>query len=316
MLDAALPAAGAIWRFWQLRGHFAEARSIFEGLLAQPGAAAGARAKALIGAGGIAYWQGDFEAMARHYREARELYESAGDPDGMAEALYNESYVPLLLQGDLDRARALLERALELYRQSGNELGAAEAELMLGFSHYFEGEPQAAIPFQERAIEAYRAAGAQWQLSENLMGLSGLYAQTGDWTRSVTLLRESLALASEMGVEVGLAMAFDWVGASAVWVGELELGSRLLGKADEMKARLGGAAPSQLVQTEAQRAQAREQLGEERYEQLRSEGGRLGTTDAFALAMEFEPPPDADPMPRFRAWGMAAQGEGAGAASD
>lgn len=308
LLDDALRAAGAIWRFWQLRGLFEEAGETFDRLLAQTGGAAGARAKALLGAGGIAYWRGDFDAMARDYAEARELYESIGDLAGTADALYNESYVPLLLRGDIDTTRSRLEHALALYRRADNPLGAAEAESFLGFTHYFQGEPEAAIPYQERAVEALRTARASWQLSENLLGLGGLYAQTGDWPRAVVLVRESLAIANEMGIDIGIAMTLEWVGASASWIGDVERSARLFGKADEMKERLGASAPRLMVQTGDQRATAREALGNERYQELLAQGAGLSSLEAIQLAVQFEPPPDAPPLPRAKLLGAEASG--------
>jgi predicted ATPase/class 3 adenylate cyclase len=307
MLDEALSAAGAIWRFWQLRGHFAEARSLFERLLAQPGGGTASRARALTGAGGIAYWQSDFATMARHYREAREVLESVGSASDLAEALYNESYVPLLVGGDFDGARELIGRAIELYRESGNAVGAAEAQSLLGFAHYFEGDTERAIPFQEEAIATFRAAGARWHLSDNLMGLGGMYAQVGDWQRAVEAIRESLATADELGIEIGLAMVFEFVGAAAAWLGDAELASRLMGKADEMRERLGGSAPSVFAQRDRYLAKVREELGDRLFEQLLAEGRRLSKEDAVALALRFAPPSDAPPLPRPTPWGKAAQ---------
>ena len=304
MLDAARTAAGGIWRFWQLRGHFIEARSLFERLLAQPGGDPASRAKALTGAGGIAYWHGDFERMAAHYREARELLEPLGDTASLAEAVYNESYVSFLRDADFDSARTRLNRAIKLYREAGNAVGAAEAESTLGFMHYFEGNTEGAIPYQEKAIATFRAAGARWLESDNLMGLSSMYAQVGDWQRAAEAIRESVALAAQLGIEVALSMAFGFAGAMAAWVGDAELGTRLMGKADEMKERLEGGAPAVLVQTDAQRETARERLGNERFEQVLSEGRRLSTPAAVAMVEHFEPPVDAPPLPRPRLWGV------------
>ena len=59
---------------------------------------------------------------------------------------------------------------------------------------------------------------------------------------------------------------------------------------------------------------ARDALGEDRYEQLRSEGARLSTADAIRLVEQFEPPPNAPPAPSPRPLGMAARGGEAGEA--
>lgn len=298
MLDDARRAAAAIWRFWQLRGHVAEARATFDRLLLDEGGTPIARAKALIGAGGIAYWQGDFEAMARFYEEAREIYETAGDIGGLAEALYNASFTPLLLRGDVEGSRATLARALELYRQAGNVLGAAEAESMLGWSHFFAGNPEAAIPYQADAIEVMRASGSTWHVADNLIGLAALHAQTGDWERAIDAIHESLELASDAGLELVVEMAFEIVAAIAAWVGDAERAARLIGKADEIKKRLRAGAPTQFMQLDPLHARAREQLGAQRFGVLRDEGMRLRHEEARELAESFRPPPDTPPLPK------------------
>ncbi len=109
-----------------------------------------------------------------------------------------------------------------------------------------------------------------------------------------------------MDIDVALAMLFEWTGAAAAWTGDLERGARLLGKADEMKERLGGSAPSQMVQTDVHREQAREALGEETYAELQSEGAGLTLAEAIELVERFEPPADAPAMPAAKPWGIAA----------
>ena len=80
-----LRLAGALWRFWEVRGHLAEARTWLSEMLrrAGPNADAAARAKALMGAGGSAYYLprppgggrsvgGEPEPLSRARRPARD----------------------------------------------------------------------------------------------------------------------------------------------------------------------------------------------------------------------------------------------------
>src|SRR5207253_1680917 len=62
-------AAAALWRFWQQRGHLAEGRRWFVEILAMPSGTGrtASRARALIGAGGIAWWQQDRTAAGDFY---------------------------------------------------------------------------------------------------------------------------------------------------------------------------------------------------------------------------------------------------------
>jgi hypothetical protein len=111
-----------------------------------------------------------------------------------------------------------------------------------------------------------------------------------------------------MGIDIGIAMTLEWVGASASWIGDVERSARLFGKADEMKERLGASAPRLMVQTGDQRATAREALGNERYQELLAQGAGLSSLEAIQLAVQFEPPPDAPPLPRAKLLGAEASG--------
>ncbi len=296
MLDAALTAAGEMWRFWQLGGQFAEGRATLERLMGLTGDSEAARATALTGAGGLAYWQGEFGATARHYAEARRLFEALGDTPGLAQAMYNESYVHLLNR-DLAGARSSLERSIALYRELGDEMGATEAEHVLGWTHYLDGNAQQAVSLAERVVANYRAAGARWMLADRLTDLAFAHAAAGNWDETNVALREAISLFSEMKNEVGLAMAFEAAGSAAAWLGDVERGVRLLGKSDEIKERMGGGAPSIMFSSGAYRDKVRNDVGAARFEELRTRGGRLSVAEAVELAEQFEPHPGAPPAP-------------------
>jgi tetratricopeptide (TPR) repeat protein len=81
-----------------------------------------ARAKALAGAGGIAWWQEDLAAAARFYEEALAIERRLGDPARTADALYNQAFV-VAAEGDFEGAFRLFEESLELFRRAGTRLG-------------------------------------------------------------------------------------------------------------------------------------------------------------------------------------------------
>jgi predicted ATPase len=130
--DRAQEAAGALWRFWQQRGHLTEGRRRLEELLALPSGRepTPARAKALAGAGGIAWWQEDLAAARRFYEEALAIERRLGDPARTADALYNQAFV-VAAEGDFEGAFRLFEESLELFRRAGDEAGAARADWMM-----------------------------------------------------------------------------------------------------------------------------------------------------------------------------------------
>jgi len=302
LLDDALIAAGAIWRFWQQRGHFTEARTIYDRLLAQPGAAPTARAKALVGGGGIAYWQNDFSVVGPWYHEAVELYRAAGDEAGLAEALFNLSYVPLL-EGDLPEAARIANEAVELFAKLGNEAGVAKSEQVAAFVDYYSASPEASVKLLEKASEIYRRLGDQFLLADSLVSTSLPYANLGKWDDVGRLVNEGLDIFVRNNNQSGIAMVYEILGAGLAFLDQDVAAAQMFGASETLRERIGGGAPTQLVNTEAYRKMAEEALGEMRFTELRLEGGAMSDEAALAMAKTFKAEPGSPALPFPEPWG-------------
>jgi predicted ATPase len=283
LVDEALIAAGAAWRFWQQRGHFTEARAIFDRLLVLAGASPGARAKALGGAGGIAYWQGDIGLMSRCYTEASAIYAAIGDQRGLAEALLNEAYVPFM-RSDWVAGRDMAARARDIFEQLGDEIGVGHAEVELGVGDYFSQDFPTKIGHWERAVEIYRRKERLLELADTLNNLAFARALFGQWSLAMADIGEALSIFVAAGNEVGAAMVLEGYGAIAAWVGEPARAARLFGYADATKERLSGGPPPSMVRTGGYRIRAAQALGPDEFERLYADGGSLSQADATALA--------------------------------
>src|SRR5207302_9837383 len=90
-----------------------------------------ARAKALTGAGGIAWWQIDHDGARAFYGEALAIERELGEPSRIAEALYNQAFVAGAA-GDVDRLAELLGESLDRFRAAEVEQGVARALAMPG----------------------------------------------------------------------------------------------------------------------------------------------------------------------------------------
>ena len=136
-LGLAMAMGGSLWRFWQQRAHLAEGRDQLEPLLARPDAAGptAARAAALTGVGGVAYWQGDFDRAASAYAEAMALYRGLDDPAGLADAYYNVGFVEMITHRT-EAAQRLLEASLGIYDQIGERSGQTKVREALAFSRF------------------------------------------------------------------------------------------------------------------------------------------------------------------------------------
>ncbi|MEP7360120.1 MAG: adenylate/guanylate cyclase domain-containing protein [Chloroflexota bacterium] len=305
LLDDALTAAGAIWRFWQQRGHFTEARMIYDRLLARPGAAPPARAKALVGGGGIAYWQNDYSVVGPWYREAVELYKSVGDDAGTAEALFNLSYVPML-EGDLPEAARIANEAVALFAKLGDEAGVAKSEQVSAFVDYYSGDATQAVKSLEKATDIYRRMGDQFLLADSLVSASLPHANLGHWDDVARLLREGLGIFERTNNQSGIAMIYEILGAGQAFLRQDVEAAHMFGASETLRERIGGGAPTQLVNTDAYRKMAEEALGTDRFAELRAEGGALSGADALEMARGFKAQPGSPGLPRPEPWGKEA----------
>ena len=92
--EPAIRLGFALWRFWQKRGHLAEARRRLGAMAAAPWSHDDPRlrAKLVEALGGACWWQGDLPEMTEHYREALDLWLAIGDAAEIANAYYNASF--------------------------------------------------------------------------------------------------------------------------------------------------------------------------------------------------------------------------------
>lgn len=238
--ERAQEAAGALWRFWQQRGHIAEGARWFAEILALPSGtgASAARAKALIGAGGIAWWQRDREAARRFYSEAVEVARRLGDPAGIAEALYNQAFV--VAGEDIDAATRVLDEALERYREAGDERGVAQTLTVLVIGDAQAGRWARVAACLEEAAAILRRRGDRLQLAFGLVWLGFAYGRLGRTEDARSAALESLRLFEAGDNATGIGIALSDLAFLATWEGRHEDAIRFAAAAARLKERVGG----------------------------------------------------------------------------
>jgi predicted ATPase/class 3 adenylate cyclase len=280
-------AAGAISRFWQRRGHLTEGRRWLEELLALPSGQGRtrARAKALAGAGGIAWWQEDLEAARRYYEEALAIERELGDPAGIAQALYNQAFV-VAAGGDFDGAFGLLEESLELARRAGDEPAAARAEWMLPIRDLAAGNWDRALATGEQVVANWRRTGDRLQLADGLTWLAVGYARAGRPADARPAIGEALRLFREVDSPMGIVSVILGLSYLARWEGRYQDAIRLAGAAESLREQVGGRPPLDFLAgfLGDPDAEARASLPEDAARAAWEEGRRLGVDEALALA--------------------------------
>jgi predicted ATPase/class 3 adenylate cyclase len=234
-------AAGALWRFWQQRGHLAEGRRWLEEILAMPAGQARtpARAKALTGAGGLAWWQNDRGEARTFYDEALAIERELGDPARLAAALYNESF-PVAADDDLESAARLLDESLDLFRQVGDEAGVAQVLVMLLVRDAMAGDWGRVIATLEEVVAIQRRLGDRLNLAFDLVWLAFAYGRAGRPEDARSTALEALELFCEVDDATGIALAFLDLAFLLTWEGRHEDAIRMAGVSEFYRDRAGG----------------------------------------------------------------------------
>jgi tetratricopeptide (TPR) repeat protein len=180
--ELALRLAGTLWWFWFVHGHLRESRAWLEAALAEGAALSSA-------------------------------------PKVRAKALTGAGRLALEV-GELERARALLEEGVQLFREAGDEAGLAEALDNLAIAAAFSGELEKAKPLFEESLALYREAGDGWGVGEVLNNLANVARIQDKDDASLALYEESLATRRKVGDKRGIAMSLLNMG--AVWVARSE----------------------------------------------------------------------------------------------
>ena len=285
-LEAGLLTAGALWRYWQLTGSLREADGWFGQLIGRASTAGpiAARAKALQGAGGIAYWQNDLPRSRQLYEESVALYRQLDDRAGLANALNDLAYLPML-QGEVPLAQQLFTEARDLFRQLGDTWHTALAEMNIASTNFFVGKLEAARETIEAVIPVIRERGDRFWLTEAVTGLGQLEQLTGRNAAARGHYAESLQLALEAGTVPQVAMVLEPLSNLDSSEGNHRRAVELWAAAQAIKERVGGGAPSEMMQTVDPGPAAVDAIGEEAVRQADERGRALTLEQAVARAL-------------------------------
>jgi predicted ATPase/DNA-binding XRE family transcriptional regulator len=202
--------AFALWWFWLEHGYLSDGRRWMEALLALDGA-------------------GDRTGEAPHELPARtKAY------------LLQVTGILSMAQGDYDRAVALHEESMTVYREMGHKKGVSASLRELGFAAYEQGDYERAVHLHEQSLALAREFGTTFGLAWSLRALADAVREQGDLRRARMLLEESLALSRGKEHAWGIARTLASLASVACEAGEyaralrlyeesLELGGRRMG---------------------------------------------------------------------------------------
>jgi predicted ATPase/class 3 adenylate cyclase len=294
--DAAIRIGYAMWRYWQKRGHLAEARRRLQAIADAPWSRDSdvLRARLMEALGGVAWWQADLDVMGPAYSEALAIWEKVGDPHEISNALYNDSFrYAVSLSGsqkDGDPERlgfAQMTRARDLAVEIGDARATANALWGIGNWLYFhDAEDRGTAQFRE-ALGIFRRIGDRtmegWSL--HMIGTALVKASDNQEARDSVAL--ALRLFHEYGDVAGITLCLDDFAAIAVVDDDLPRAARLWGAARALSSASGvGLADFVDQQYEFySRPNARYILAADELERYAAEGRAMTLDESVAYAL-------------------------------
>src|SRR5207247_9432828 len=126
--------------------------------LALPSAAprTGIRAKALIAAGSLAYWQQDRRATSTSFGEALAIVNQIGDEAGIAAATYSMAFA-LSIDRRVDQAVEMFQASRAMFEVLGDRGGVADSLFGLSIASRLQGELATARAAGEEALRIHEA---------------------------------------------------------------------------------------------------------------------------------------------------------------
>jgi non-specific serine/threonine protein kinase len=286
-VESALNLCRGLSVFWKVRGRLREGRDAMLRTLAAADAAgltdSDTRAFVTTGAALCALYLNRNDEAVGLMRDALEQRRRIGDPDGVADALFNLGAV-YGESGRMDECEAALVEGLAVCRPgSRTQMGLLGN---LGIVRLYRGDLAGAEGPVTEALALNRAAGVRQgeAISQMFLARIALRAR-GDQDAARGHLRESLRLFRELHHRRGVASALACFAEVAVAAGEWDNGARLYGAHDALLEALDSSVNgAERPAYERDLAVLRERLGDA-FEAAYAAGRALGEEDACTLAL-------------------------------
>ena len=277
-IEIGLQLSGVLWQFWLVRGYVGEGQMWLARILERATAPSLPRARALNGAGLLAWVQSDYPQAKALLEESLQLSRDLGDKHGWAWALnhlgqvvllegntaqaiqlgneslaifreegaiWNTAWVLLNLgdaataQGASERAAQLYAEGLELFRRTGDKRGIAWAQEHLAGVSLAQGQTEQAAVLLTESLGLFQSAGDHGGGALVLNHLGRVAELGGDERRAAELFTESLGIFQARGVNWGIGWCLVGLASLAARYGQLERAARLLGAAQMLLINIG-----------------------------------------------------------------------------
>jgi predicted ATPase/Tfp pilus assembly protein PilF len=220
-LDLGLQLAGALVRFWSIRGLMTEGRRwLSDALEISTGVQPVVLAKAYYAAGFAALGQGDYVQAKTFFEESLQLSRQAGDVRLEAQSLQQIGWI-VMTRGKYEaehntRAVELVHKALELAEQIGEKVVQSGSLNILAEVAAEAGDDEQERALYEQSLALRRELGDRRLIANSVLMLGGADLARGDYERATPLLQEGLSLAKELRDTWSMSLALISLGRVAL----------------------------------------------------------------------------------------------------
>ena len=285
--DGALRLSGAIWLYWQTRGHWTEGRRFLAAAVALgEGLDPERLVDSLWGGALLALWQGDNDEGEQLGSRILEISKTAADQEHVYSVAIHLLAIVATRRGDRDQALAWFEESFAIGRRGGDQWLLSIALNNLGNLLAVEGEYERAAEFFEESLAIGEARGDLDRRARALNNLGWATQGLGDLARARDFYRRGLEAATEIGLVEAQLHALFGLAAVEAEAGDALAGARLLGRMKELESRLGAADEDELDPLERQTlARLEAALGPDGLASELAAGAALSFEDAIDLAL-------------------------------
>ena len=202
-IELGLRVAVALEQFWVISDPW-EGMRRFEALLAGAGEVDPLlRARALRCYSGSLHVAGNYEQAREVLEESLSLFRAAGDDEGVAVILHRLAVADLAM-GKTAGVRELLEESVDLFREVGTGRGEAEAFGAFGYLAQAEGNLERAVELYTESGQWAAEIGFEWWHRDMLIAVADAKLELGRFDEAEPDAREALSLAHRMNDRRGM----------------------------------------------------------------------------------------------------------------
>ena len=281
----ALRLAGALYRYWYMRGYVAEGWHRLDRLLGADERPTAARARALVGSAVMAANGNDLAMGRLRAEEALALHRTLGDTWGAAYSTYILGYLATE-ESDWAKAQPLFEESLRAFRELGDEHYVLLSTDGLAWISGELGDTERSRELHEDVLHRARAQSDEIVVAVQLFQLATLAFDDGRVQDALAMLKEALGINRDHDMPEGIVENLCIFAKFLAAQGRAGMAVQLMSRAEVLRDEIGGTSSWVAEMNVKTLATIRAQLDDAAFAEAWEQGRALTVDEAIALALD------------------------------